>query len=150
MLQIARTIIFFPMTKKTFEHSVRIYWEDTDAGGIVYHANYLRYMERARGELLRAAGIGQNALAGEQGIIIVVAGAELTFRQPARLDDLLTVRTQIAALRFASVVFQQDIYRGEQLICSGQIRCASVSSTDGRPAPLPENLVSRFKPFVFD
>jgi len=138
----------FPMTEKTFEHTLRIYWEDTDAGGIVYHANYLRYMERARGELLRAVGIGQRALAGEEGLVIVVAGAELSFRRSARLDDLLTVRSRIKSLRHASVIFQQDIFRGEELICSGLIRCGAVSAQNGRPIPLPENLINLFSPFV--
>ena len=136
------------MTERIFEHRVRIYWEDTDAGGIVYHANYLRYMERARGELLREVGIGQRELAGEKGIVIVVAGAELTFRRSARLDDLLTVRTRVKALRHASVIFQQEIFRGEEFVCSGLIRCAAVGSDSGRPELLPESLVSLFLPFV--
>lgn len=121
------------MTEKTYAYPVRIYWEDTDAGGIVYHANYLRYMERARTEFLRTLGLEQRKMQLEGAPVIVVSSMDIKFVRPAVLDDLLTVKTRIKLLRRASVVFEQTIVRGEQTICTAQVRCASVDMKLGVP-----------------
>lgn len=138
------------MTQREFSLPVRIYWEDTDAGGIVYHANYLRYMERARGEMLRDLGCEQHRMQASGEPVIVVADASLKFHRPAKLDDLLTVRTRIKLMRSASVVFEQKIFRGETLLVTGEIRCAAVDKTRGIPVVIPEALRSLFSQTLSD
>ena len=99
------------MLDKTFRFDVRIYWEDTDAGGIVYHSNYLRFMERARTEMLRSLGFSQQQMKEAGEALIVVSKLEITYRRPAKLDDLLTVHTRVESLKHASVIFEQTITR---------------------------------------
>lgn len=136
------------MTSKTFELPVRIYWEDTDAGGIVYHANYLRYMERARSDMLRAVGYEQNQMKQNGGPLIVVANLSIAYRRPALLDDLLTVRTRITSLKRASCIFEQNIYRGKDLICTGTVRAAAVDPVKGVPVVFPDDIFESFRPYV--
>ena len=132
------------MTQREFVHSVRIYWEDTDAGGIVYHANYLRYMERARGEMLRELGYEQRRMLASGDPVIVVADCNLKFRRSARLDDLLTIKTHVKTLRAASIVFEQTIYRGDEVLVIGTVRCAAVDMTHGVPVVIPASLRALF------
>ncbi|MBE2209966.1 MAG: YbgC/FadM family acyl-CoA thioesterase, partial [Xanthomonadaceae bacterium] len=97
------------MTDPTdFQHPVRVYWEDTDAGGVVYHAQYLAFMERARSEWMRALGFGQEALR-EANLCFVVRSMSIDFRQPARLDDGLSVSVRLAQCRGASLVIAQEV-----------------------------------------
>ncbi len=132
------------MTQREFTHPVRIYWEDTDAGGIVYHANYLRYMERARGEMLREMGYEQRRMQAAGEPVIVVADCSLKFRRPARLDDLLTVKTRVKTMRSASVIFEQNICRGDELLVAGEVRCAAVDIERGVPVVIPDSLRELF------
>jgi len=113
----------------------RVYYEDTDAAGIVYYANYLRFIERGRTELLRALGHDQNALMKE-GIAFAVRSVSAEFLKPARLDDLLTVETAIAALGRAQVTFVQRILRDRELLLDAKIRIACIDPVRGRPIPM--------------
>jgi len=126
---------------------VRIYWEDTDAGGIVYYANYLKFMERARSEWLRAQGIEQGPLQREQGIIFVVVSAETHFHRPARYGDLLHVSCEVEKQTKASWTFKQDVTRdvegSPELLVTGRVRVACLDAEKFRPRALPENLLSR-------
>lgn len=118
-------------------HQIRVYWEDTDAGGIVYHSNYLNFAERARSEWVRTLGLDQRALA-EGGHAFAVRRAEVDFRRPARLDDMLEVETRATGLGGASLDLAQTITRlddGVELACL-QIRLAFIS-LEGRPARIP-------------
>lgn len=126
------------MTERIFEHRVRVYFEDTDAGGIVYHANYLGFMERARGEMLRELGFEQNIMMKDSNPIIVVSKIEIHYRRPAVLDDLLTIRTRIASLRRASAVFEQTILRGDEVLVQAQVRCASIDPVKRIPVTMYE------------
>ena len=119
------------MPSPVFTLPVRIYWEDTDAGGIVYHANYLRYMERARGEFLRSAGFEQRRMQEAGMPVIVVADLSLKYRRPAKLDDLLTVKTRVKLIRAVSVVFAQEVWRDDTLL---------VSAEKGTPVTIPDAL----------
>lgn len=133
------------------ELPVRIYWEDTDAGGIVYHSNYLKYMERARSDLLRALGVSQEAsLKDPDGIIFVAASAELRYRRAAKLDDELTVKTRVKSLGRASLVFEQNVWRGDELLTEGIIRVGAVSRRTMSPAPMPDELYEKIKAFIAD
>jgi acyl-CoA thioester hydrolase len=125
-----------------FTWPVRIYWEDTDAGGVVYHANYVRFMERARTEWLRAQGIDQLALRESTGLGFVVRDMHLDFHRPARLDDELRVTVGVKERRSASMLFGQDIVRGEAALVRATVRVACVNLDTMRPAQIPADLFS--------
>jgi len=115
---------------------VRVYYEDTDLAGVVYYANYFRFMERGRTELLRAAGIEQSRLKAESGHVFVVRRVESDFHGSAVFDDLLTVETGITRLAGASVTMAQRILRGEELLNDAVVLIACLGP-DGRPARIP-------------
>jgi len=124
--------------------NIRVYYEDTDAGGVVYYANYLKFMERARTEWLRALGADQTRLAREHGMQFVVHSLTAAYRKPARLDDLLTVRSRISKLSRASLTFDQQVERNTQTsvetLVEAAIRICCVSTDTLCAAPLPEHL----------
>lgn len=115
---------------------MRVYYEDTDAAGIVYYANYFRFIERGRTELLRALGHDQNALMKE-GIAFAVRSVNAEFLKPARLDDLLSVETAIASLGRVQVTFVQRILRGHELLLDAKIRVVCIDPARGKPVPMP-------------
>lgn len=117
--------------------SVRVYYEDTDAAGIVYYANYLRFLERGRTELLRELGHDQNLLMRE-GVAFAVRSVHAEFLRPARLDDLLTVETGIVSMRRAQVTFAQRILRDRELLLDARIRIASIDPARSRPIAMPQ------------
>lgn len=119
---------------------VRVYYEDTDAGGVVYYANYLRFCERARTERLRALGIDQRALAAEHGIVFVVRRVEADYLRGAELDDALQVITRVIDMGAASLKFDQQILRGEELLFSASVTIACVDSRRWRATRIPEFL----------
>ncbi len=119
---------------------VRVYYEDTDAGGVVYYANYLRFCERARTERLRALGIDQRALAAEHGIVFVVRRVEADYLRGAELDDALQVITRVIDMGAASLKFEQQIFRGEEHLFSASITIACIDSRRWRATRIPEFL----------
>ncbi len=140
-----------------FTIPVRIYYEDTDAGGVVYYANYLKYLERCRTELLRSIGHEQGDLLREAGIAFVVRSVNLEYLKPARLDDLLTVSLEVEKISRSQIFFRQHIRRGNPLADDGweelisgkiQIVCVSVDTGAGQmkvtsiPAPMRAQLES--------
>ena len=138
------------MTSSTmpFTHSIRIYWEDTDAGGIVFYANYLKFMERGRTEWLRSLGIEQQRLRDEVGRMFVVSEATIKYLQPARLDDELVVTAQLqSAGRASMAILQQVLLKPKQptdtpvLLCEGTIRIGWVDAASMRPARIPTTLI---------
>jgi acyl-CoA thioester hydrolase len=116
--------------------TVRVYYEDTDLAGVVYHANYLRFIERGRSEALRAAGIDQAALKRDLGLVFVVRSLSIDYLSPARFDDLLEVRTTITRLRGASVEMGQEVWRGADCMVRAVVAIASMDGS-GRPRRLP-------------
>ena len=126
-----------------FEHPVRIYWEDTDAGGIVFYANYLKFFERARTEWLRALGLGQHALREETGGMFVVSETAVKYHRPAQLDDLLRVTARLSEGGRASLVIAQQAWRGDTLLCEGTIRIGWVIETTLKPARIPPSVLER-------
>ncbi len=112
---------------------VRVYIEDTDAGGIVYYVNYLKFMERARTEMLRSLGFDK-AGANPGSTQFVVVAAQIDYRKPARLDDQLQVTAEVQELRGASLEFRQRVLRDGEVLCAGQIRIACVEGDSLRPA----------------
>lgn len=131
-------------SRAAFSWPVRVYYEDTDLGGVVYHANYLRFMERARTEWLRALGFEQDALRDRLGIQFVVVEAKLAFRRPARFNDELTVTTVIREIGRASIVFDQVIrsVTADTEVCTSEIRVACIDRQDFKPKSLPRELLT--------
>ena len=127
------------MTATPFTVQLRVYYEDTDAAGIVYYANYFCFIERGRTEFLRTLGHDQNALMKE-GIAFAVRSANVEFLKPARLDDLLTVETSIASLGRAQVTFAQRILRDNELLLDAKIRVACIDPALGKPIAMPRAL----------
>jgi len=126
---------------------IRVYWEDTDAGGVVYHASYLRFLERARSEWLRAQGVDQMAFKEATGLAFMVRAMELDFLRPALLDDELAVTVAVKEWRAASILFGQAISRadGTELV-RAQVRVACVDLRRMRPAPIPADLILGHNP----
>ncbi|MBQ0933348.1 tol-pal system-associated acyl-CoA thioesterase [Ideonella alba] len=129
-----------------FEWPVRVYWEDTDAGGIVFYANYLKFMERARTEWLRAQGVEQQALAEREGALFVVTDARLRYLGSARLDDALQVSVEPQLIGRARLSFLQRCRLGEQLLCEGQITVACIDRAQHRPRRIPSDILARLQP----
>jgi len=129
---------------------IRVYWEDTDAGGIVFYANYLKFFERARTEWLRSLGVEQQRLRDATGGMFVVTGTDLRYHQPARLDDCLQVSTQIQELGRASLTLHQEAWRKspekpDTLLCAGSIRIGWVDAAQMRPSRMPAAITDVLK-----
>ena len=132
---------------------VRVYWEDTDAGGIVYYANYMKFMERARTEWLRAIGIDQVRMKEEHGLIFVVVDVEAHYRKPARYGDLLQVSCRVRETTRASITLDQEVWRdapGGELLLDGRVRAACLDAQKYRPRPLPAALWKERKEVTSD
>lgn len=124
----------------SFRFSVRVYWEDTDGGGVVYYANYLKYLERARTEFLRSCGFEQSALQREQNLVFAVVSAQIDYLQPARLDDELRISVRLLYASRASLTFAQAICRtdrDETKICRAEVRVACLDASTFRPRRIP-------------
>lgn len=122
-----------------FVWPVRVYWEDTDASGVVYHANYLRWLERARTEWLRARGLDQESMRTKLGIAFTLASVEIRYIKPARLDDALEVHTEVSEIKRASFGFRQRVLRPStgEVLTEASVRAACVDAATFRPVPLP-------------
>jgi len=128
-----------------FSLPVRVYIEDTDAGGIVYYVNYLKFMERSRTEFLRQYGYDKPAILSD-GTLLLVHRAEISYRRPAQLDDLLRVTTEVDTVARTNVLFKQIIYRGNELLCEGLIRIACVNPKTMRPCAMPAHMREQIAP----
>jgi acyl-CoA thioester hydrolase len=135
---------------KDFSFPIRVYWEDTDAGSIVYYANYLKFFERARSEWLRLMGVEQGKLLLSEGCMFVVSEIQTKFHSPARIDDLLAVTVRIKKIGHASINLHQTAFiqtdganaTTAQLVCEGNVRLACVQQNTMRPTAIPKSIVS--------
>ena len=132
------------MFKNEDKLELRVYYEDTDAGGIVYYANYLKFFERARTEWLRKLDIHQSYFL-EQNLGFVVRKVEMDNLASAKLDDVLTVVSQISEIKRASLIFQQQIIKNQQVICTAEIRIACVNLQRAKPCSIPESILGALK-----
>lgn len=135
------------------EFPIRVYYEDTDAGGVVYYANYLRFAERARTEMLRRLGHAQSALMedageGDAGVVFAVRRCEIDYLRSARLDDALLVRSRLVEMGGASLKFDQEVVREDTPLARLKVRIACIRLHDGRPARLPAQLRSALMSYV--
>ncbi len=124
---------------------VRVYYEDTDAGGVVYYANYLKFYERARTEKLRALGYEQDELLNKEGIIFVVRTVQVDYLLPARFNELLQVSAEMSEAKKASLTFSQTISRNDDMISTGIIRIACLDANTLRPKAIPKYLLEQLK-----
>ena len=129
-----------------FVFTLRVYWEDTDAGGVVFYANYLKFFERARTEWLRHLGVQQQALREQTGAIFVVTDTQLRYHAPARLDDELRITVALTARGTASMTLAQQAWRGDTLLTQGTIRIGCVDAATFRPRRMPTEVVATLVP----
>ncbi|MWQ25829.1 tol-pal system-associated acyl-CoA thioesterase [Glaesserella parasuis] len=126
---------------------IRVYYEDTDAGGVVYHACYLHFFERARTEFLRQLGFSQQLLLS-QSIAFVVKKMEIDYKKPAYLDDFLTVKSIISELKGAKMVFKQTLWRGEERLCEVSVVVVSVDLSKMKAIAIPEDIKQAFNAII--
>jgi acyl-CoA thioester hydrolase len=126
---------------KPFRHATRVYWEDTDAGGIVYYANYLKFFERARTEWLRSLGIEQQSMRERDGTLFIVSQTALKYHRPARLDDLLEVTVGVRHAARASLQLEQQAWRATELLAEGTIRIACVDAPTLKLRRIPDEIL---------
>lgn len=125
-----------------FEWPVRVYYEDTDTGGVVYYANYLKFMERARTEWLRSLGFEQDVLIRDAGIIFAVRSVEVDYLRPAHFNDALQVSAEVIHNGGASITFRQEICRADAVLCRGTVKIACLDAQTLRPKPAPAELLA--------
>ncbi|MFC7520822.1 tol-pal system-associated acyl-CoA thioesterase [Xanthomonas populi] len=123
-----------------FSWPTRVYWEDTDAGGVVYHARYVAFMERARTEWMRALGYGQERMRQQHNLVFAVRSMQLDFRKPARLDDALSVSAVLRRCKRASLLFAQSVRREGEVLLTAQVRIAALGASDFRPRGMDDAL----------
>lgn len=133
------------MPGQPFTWTIRVYYEDTDTGGIVYYSNYLKFFERARTEWLRKAGFEQRALLQEHGLQFVVAQIECDFRQPARLDDVLEIDVRVARAGRVSIEFSQTARRGADVLATARVRVGCIDTTRFAPAAMPAAMIEALR-----
>lgn len=133
------------MDKTQFQWKLRVYWEDTDAGGIVFYANYLKFFERARTEWLRSLGIEQQQLKVATGGMFVVAETTLSYLRPARLDDELIVTARLQEMGRASMTIEQQVLLKNDLLCEGTIRIGWVDAASLQPGRIPQNIIESLR-----
>ncbi|HVY05131.1 MAG TPA: tol-pal system-associated acyl-CoA thioesterase [Burkholderiales bacterium] len=119
---------------------MRVYYQDTDAGGVVFHATYLHFLERARMEWMRARGFDARELASRFGLVFIVRQLEIAYMKPAVLDDLVTVSAQVQKMGRAQLTFLQEVWRGEEALVKASVNVACVASDSLKPAPFPESI----------
>ena len=126
-----------------FSWPVRVYYEDTDTGGVVYYANYLKFMERARTEFLRHLGFEQDELIKNENIIFAVRSININYHKPARFNELLQVTAKVIEFKKASMLFEQSIVRtsDQQLLCDGSVRIASLKADSFKPCAIPQAIL---------
>ncbi|HYM35226.1 MAG TPA: tol-pal system-associated acyl-CoA thioesterase [Steroidobacteraceae bacterium] len=126
-----------------FSWPIRVYWEDTDAGGIVYYANYLKFMERARTEWLRALGYEQRPMQEELGLIFVILDTQVEFKKPARYGDALIVTAHLKERSRATLSFSQEVMRDEEVLVTSALRAACLDAKSYKPRGLPKLLLEK-------
>ena len=127
---------------------MRVYYEDTDAGGVVYHSNYLTFMERARTEWLRALGFEQNNIRDEWQVLIVIHSMQIAFKKPAKFNDLLIIQSHLTALGSSSWHCTQRILRDNEVLIEAQVKAAFVNSHNFKPTRIPAAILQAAKPLI--
>ena len=134
---------------ENFFHKLKVYYEDTDAGGIVYYANYLKFIERSRTEALVTLGFNNKKIKEDFGSLILVKSCNIEYKKPAHLEDELSIRSFVKSITKTSFFMNQFISRGEDLVAEAKVHLVFVNN-EGRPMRIPENLFQDFKPYFCD
>ena len=134
---------------KNFFHKLKVYYEDTDAGGVVYYANYLKFIERARTEALVTLGFNNKKIKKDFGFLIIVKSCNIEYKISAYLEDELTIRSFVKSITKTSFFMSQFITRGDDLIAEAKVHLVFVN-TEGKPVRIPESLFQDFKPYFCD
>jgi len=134
---------------ENFYHKVKVYYEDTDAGGIVYYANYLKYLERARTEALSTIGLNNRQIKDKFGALIIVKSCNIDYKKPANLEDELSIRSFVKSITKTSFFMNQIITRGENIIAEAKI-CLVFVNAKGKPIKVPDLIFENFKPYFCD
>jgi len=134
---------------KNFTHNVKVYYEDTDAGGVVYYANYLKYLERARTEALSTIGLSNTKIKNDFGALIIVKSCNIEYKKSAFLEDELTIRSFVKSITKTSFFMNQIITKGEEIIVEAQVHLVFINKS-GKPVKIPEDIYSKFKPYFCD
>ena len=134
---------------KNFNHKLKVYYEDTDSGGVVYYANYLKFLERARTEALFAIGFSNKKIQEQFNSLIIVKSCNIEYKKSAHLEDELTIRSYVKSITKTSFFMNQVISKENEIIVEAQIHLVFVNK-DGKPTKIPENIYSKFKPYFCD
>ena len=135
--------------QKSFTHNVKVYYEDTDTGGVVYYANYLKYLERARTEALSTIGLSNTKIKNDYGALIIVKSCNIEYKKSSHLEDELTVRSFVKSITKTSFFMNQIITKGEEVIVEAQVHLVFVNK-EGKPVKIPDEIYSKFKPYFCD
>ena len=133
--------------KKSFNHKIKVYYEDTDAGGVVYYANYLRFLERARSEALSEVGLSNLKIKKDYGALIVVKSCNIDFNKSAHLEDKLKIISFVTSFSRTSFIMSQSIYRNKDIIVKSKVHLVFVNEKS-KPIKIPENILKSLKPFL--
>ena len=134
---------------ENFYHNVKVYYEDTDAGGVVYYANYLKYLERARTEALFSIGFSNKKIQDQFNSLIIVKSCNIEYKKSAHLEDELTVRSFVKSITKTSFFMNQIITKREKIIIEAQVHLVFINN-DGKPVKIPDDIYSKFKPYFCD
>ena len=134
--------------KKSFNHKIKVYYEDTDAGGVVYYANYLKFLERARTEALSEVGLSNLKIKKDYGALIVVKSCNIDFNKSAHLEDKLRINSFVTSFTKTSFTMSQSIYRNKDIIVKSKVHLVFINEKS-KPIKIPENILKNLKPFLF-
>ena len=134
---------------ENFNHTVKVYYEDTDSGGVVYYANYLKFLERARTEALVSLGFSNKKIKDEFGALIIVKSCNIEYKKSAHLEDELNIRSFVKSITKTSFFMNQIITKADDIIVEAQVHLVFVN-TDGKPVKIPDEIYSKFKPYFCD
>ena len=132
---------------KSFNHKIKVYYEDTDAGGVVYYANYLKFLERARSEALSEIGLSNLKIKKDYGALILVKSCNIDFNKSAHLEDKLEINSFLTSFSKTSFTMSQSIYRNKDIIVKSKVHLVFVNE-EGKPTKIPENILKSLKPFL--
>ena len=132
---------------KNFTHDVKVYYEDTDAGGVVYYANYLKYLERARTEALSNIGLSNTKIKNDFGILIIVKSCNIEYKKSAHLEDNLQIKSYINSISKTSLIMNQSIFKDKDPIIEAQIHIVFINEKS-KPVKIPEKILKEFKPYI--
>ena len=132
--------------KKSFKHKIKVYYEDTDAGGVVYYANYLKFLERARSEALSEVGLSNLKIKKDYGALIVVKSCNIDFNKSAHLEDKLRINSFVTSFTKTSFIMSQSIYRNKDIIVKSKVHLVFINEKS-KPIKIPENILKNLKPF---